>query len=72
MINDMGPCQLCMNEPGHSAQIVLIDGQWRPWPLVAARNDDWPTIRCICPECDRDGFNADVPRMNDLIRSTQP
>ena len=61
------PCQLCMNEGGRSAQLVLIDGQWQSWPLVAARNGDWPLVRVFCPECHPDEYQADIPHLNAAI-----
>ena len=64
---DTWPCQLCMGECGRSAQMVLADGQWLAWPLVAARNDDWPVVRVFCPECSPDEYAADIPRINAAI-----
>jgi len=62
-----GPCQLCMDVRGRSALLVLVDGQWQPWPHVAARNDDWPAVHVFCPECRPDEYQADLPRINAVI-----
>ena len=65
------PCQYCMSGSSfgqESAQLVLIDGQWQPWPLVAARPEVPMILADICPVCDRERFNAEeVPRLNAKI-----
>lgn len=66
-----GPCQYCMSGSSAGSQralLILVNGQWQPWPLVAAK-PDVPTLLCeICPVCDRENFNVEeVPRLNAKI-----
>lgn len=64
-------CQFCMagTVGAQKAQLVLYEGSWQPWPLVAPMPDDVPVILCdICPGCDRERFNEqEVPRLNQKI-----
>lgn len=65
------PCQFCMSGSSfgtEKAQLVLWEGQWRPWPLVASRPDAPMILADICPVCDRERFNEEeVPRLNEKI-----
>lgn len=62
-----GPCQHCMDEG--RAQLVLVEGSWQPWPIVATRPDNAPMITTeVCPICDTERFNTEeVPRLNAKI-----
>lgn len=63
-----GPCQYCM-DGRDKAQLILCEGAWQPWPLVASLPPHDAMILCdVCPECDRERFNTEeVPRLNDKI-----
>jgi hypothetical protein len=63
-----GPCQFCMSGE-QQAQLILHEGQWQPWPLVASRPTNAPRLLSgICPVCDRERFNAEaVPKLNAAI-----
>ncbi len=53
------------------AQLILCDGQWQPWPLVASLPPHQGLVLCnVCPECDRERFNEEeVPRLNKVIEA---
>lgn len=68
-------CQFCMSGSSlgsERAQLVLCEGQWQPWPLVASRPEAPMILADICPVCDRERFNAEeVPRLNAKIAAMQ-